>query len=40
MGIKNHERIVVMGDQNAVLNPSKDRKSKSKKKILNQNQFL
>ncbi|GBB93727.1 hypothetical protein RclHR1_02220022 [Rhizophagus clarus] len=32
-GIKENERIIVMGDQNAALNPSQDRKSKSKKKI-------
>lgn len=32
-GIKENERIIVMGDQNAALNPSQDRKSTSKDKI-------
>ncbi|PKK66581.1 DNase I-like protein [Rhizophagus irregularis] len=32
-GIKENERIIVMGDQNAALNPSQDRKSTRKDKI-------
>jgi exonuclease III len=32
-GIKENERIIVMGDQNAALNPSQDRRSSSKKNI-------